>query len=605
MKKKVMLSLFLFFIIASFLPGFTFAQLKECVAGDDSCRIDNAYTCLNDAIDLKTCARLSSDEKVFSLLSVGDCKSEVTSDAKFQTDIKYTSLALLGGAGSNGTENWIVSKNRTTDNLDWFLQIETPEPSICTLSEGTPARLSTVITNEDKTLSSSDLTSCFSMSSGNYWLKISSSCFSKEIKISCDKSFLTSLLYQGSGSGTIYVSENTHSSSPGGETKEIVNSLCFGTTQGCNYEASLWAALVLNSLNYDVSSYLPYLTTNINVGTNSLFLPEAFLYSLTGQFGNELLSKQKSDKWWQESATNDKFYDTALALYAFQYDDSLQKQNSVSWLLNEAQEESGCWNNANVRDTAFLLYSIEPRSLSTGGVVDSADDCEDSGNYCMPSISCSEADGNVISSLTCSGSFVCCDKPKLVETCSEQSGEICSSSQDCIGGSVAQASDLRSGEICCVSGTCEVPSDDEQEFQCESLGGTCRIGSSCLDGETESSDSCDFSSNICCVKSNETSSEISSVWIWTLAALIVLAILGIVFREKLRHLWFRLKHQFSGSGYVSSRGGPRPPFNPSIVFPRRVVPTQPPRPQPHATHSAQKTPGELSDVLKKLKEMGK
>ena len=335
MKKGVILSLFLFATLALFLSSFTLAQtsnLKECEAGDDSCKIDNAYICLNEQIDLKTCARLSSDEKVFSLISVGECQSEVAGDPKFQTDLKFTSLALLGGAGSNGTENWLVSKNRTTDNIDWLLQIETAEPSICTVSKGTPAQLSTVIINADKTLSSPDLNSCFSFSSGNYWLEISPTCFKQEIKVTCDKSFLTSLLYQGQDSGTIYVSEETHSASPGGETKETVNSLCFGNAQGCNYEGSLWATLVLNSLNHDVTPFLPYLITNINVGTNSNLLPEAFLYALTGQYGNELLSKQKSDKWWQESATNDKFYDSALALYALQYDDSLHRQNSVSWL---------------------------------------------------------------------------------------------------------------------------------------------------------------------------------------------------------------------------------------------------------------------------------
>ena len=601
MKKSAVFGLFLFVALALFLSNFALAQsedLKECEAGDDSCKIDNAYTCLNEQIDLKSCTRLSSDEKVFSLISVGECKTEVTGDPKFQTDLKFTSLALLGGASSNSSENWLVSKNRTTDNIDWFLQIETAEPSICTVSRGSPAQLSTVQINADKTLSSSDLSSCFSFSSGDYWLKISPTCFKQEIKVTCDKSFLTSLLYQGQGSGTIYVSEDTHSASPNGETKETVDSLCFGNAQGCNYEGSLWAALVLNSLNRDVSPFLPYLITNINVGTNSNLLPEAFLYALTGQYGNELLSKQKSDKWWQESATNDKFYDSALALYALQYDDSLQRQNSVAWLLDEAQEESGCWNNANVRDTAFILHAIEPRSVS--GVVDSGDDCEDAGNYCISGISCSQAGGNEIDSLSCSGTYVCCDKPKLVETCLEQGGDVCTSAQKCVGGSIAQASGLSSGESCCISGVCEIPSEPE-ESACESSGGTCnRIGTSCQEGETESSLQCDFN-DICCIK--QTSSKISAFWIWLFIILIILSGFGILFREKLKHLWFRMKHKFSGgSAGTVHQGGPRPPFNPSSIFPRRIVPTQPHH-QP--VHQPQRQHGELSDVLKKLKEMGK
>lgn len=607
MKKSVIFSLFLFVTLSLFLSNFASAQsedLKDCEAGDDSCKIDNAYTCLNEQIDLKTCARLSSDEKVFSLLSVGECKSEVTGDSKFQTDLRYTSLALLGGASSNSSESWLVSRNRTTDNLDWFLQIETAEPSVCTVSRGSPAQLSTVQIAADKTLSSSDLSSCFSFSSGNYWLEISPTCFNDEVRITCDKSFLTSLLYQRQDSGTIYVSEETHSASPGGETKEKVVSLCFGNAQGCNYEGSLWATLVLNSLNYDVTPFLPYLVTNIDVGTNANYLPEAFLYALTGQYGNELLSKQKSDKWWQESATNDRFYDSALALYALQYDDSLQRQNSVAWLLEEAQEESGCWNNANVRDTAFLLYSIEPRS-STTGATDSGDDCEDAGNYCMSGISCSQAGGDEIDSLSCSGTFVCCDKPKLVETCLEQGGDVCTSAQRCVGGSVAQASGLSSGEICCISGVCEVPSEPE-ESACVASGGTCRIGTSCSSGETESSLQCEFSSDICCIQ--QTGSGISAFWIWLLIVLIVLTGFGILFRERLKHLWFRIKHKFFGgsaAGTTTHSGGPRPPFNPASMLPRRIMPSQPQHHQPASHHQAQKSHGELSDVLKKLKEMGK
>src|SRR3989344_5856750 len=153
MKKGALLTLFLFVTLTLFLSNFALSQsadLKECEAGDDSCKIDNAYICLNEQIDLKSCARLSSDEKVFSLISVGECKTEVTGDPKFQTDLKFTSLALLGGAISDSSENWLISRNRTTDNIDWFLQIETAEPSVCTVSRGSPAQLSTVQINADK-----------------------------------------------------------------------------------------------------------------------------------------------------------------------------------------------------------------------------------------------------------------------------------------------------------------------------------------------------------------------------------------------------------------------------------------------------------------------
>ena len=60
-----------------------------CDEGDESCKIKEALSCLNDKIDDKGCSSLSSEERVFSLLAVGECRTEVKSDSKFRSDI-YT-----------------------------------------------------------------------------------------------------------------------------------------------------------------------------------------------------------------------------------------------------------------------------------------------------------------------------------------------------------------------------------------------------------------------------------------------------------------------------------------------------------------------------------
>ncbi|MEK6760557.1 MAG: hypothetical protein AABX93_01390 [Nanoarchaeota archaeon] len=599
MKSKVMLISFLFIIFASYFAAFAFAEVKVCEEGDDNCKIDNAYSCLNDEIDAKTCSRLGSDEKVFSLITAGECKSEVESDSKFKSDIRYTSLAVLGGATGKNSQEWLISKNRTTTNLDWFLQIESPSATSCTVSYGSPIKLYTVQVSDDKTLSGSLSGSCFSPSSGNYWLKVSSNCFDTDIKVKCDKSFLTSLLYQRQGSSTIYVSDETHSSSAGGETTENVQSLCFGPSGSCDYGGSLWASLVLNSKNHDMAPYLPYLITNME--DNEKLLPEAFLYLLSGDFGNELLSKQIADKWWLADSANDRFYDTALALYSSQYDDSSQRQNSVRWLLDEAQGADGCWNNGDIRDTAFILYSIEPRT-SAGAPIDDNVDCESSGFSCMSGISCSQAGGNPLNSYICSGTFVCCDKAKVYPTCLAQGGELCSSTQRCSGGNLGQASDSTSSQVCCVGGTCEVKDDTPQVSECVSAGGECRVGS-CSTGETESFQSCDFSSDICCIQ--KSSGNVSTLWIWILLLLITLVALGIIFREKLKHLWFRVKHKFfSGGSAMSNFGGrPSPPSPP--LFTRSPFQQRAPQRPMSRPATSSRPRGELDEVLKKLKEMGK
>lgn len=600
MKKGVLLfSIFSVFavILAS---SFLIAQ-EVCEEGDDDCRIDNGYLCLNEKVENQGCSSLSSEEKVFSALATGDCSSDLTLDSKFQSDVKYTSQAVLALGGDSGGEEWLLDDATGTPNqIDWFLQVESTEPSTCTVTYDNNDYV--VEIDEDKKLSSG-AGSCLDLSSDGYWLKIdsSSSCHDETYEVSCDKSFLTSLLYQKQDSDTIYVAEDTSSASADGTTAEQVNSSCFVEGGSCSYEGSLWAALVLDSLGEDVSSYLPYLITLAD--ENEEFLPEAFLYLLTDDFRTELLSKQKSGKWWEESSGK-RYYDTALALYALQYESSPQRTDSIDWLLNEVQGGDGCWNNGNIRDTAFLLYSIDPRDTGTGG----GTTCSEAGGHCISSFSCNEAGGNTLSG-SCSGTFVCCSEQKVIQTCEEQGGDICSSSQNCVGGTTPQASGLSSGEVCCVQGTCEVPKSDVSA--CEAAGGTCRI-SGCTGDEQESFESCDFTSDVCCIQKK--TGGVSIIWIVILFILIVLVVIGIIYRERLRKLWFKFKTKFinkfrKGGGKSSSsttrRGPPRPPG-----FPVRRRPGPPPRrtipgPMQSTPKSTKRPKKELDDVLKKLKEIGK
>lgn len=599
MKKVVPLfSIFALIIFSSFI----IAQ-EVCEDGDNTCKINNGYLCLNEKIDNRGCSSLSSEEKVFSALATGDCKNDLTSDSKFKSDLKYTAQVVLALGGNTEGEEWLLSQEMAPSEINWFLQIESTEATTCTITYNNKDY--DVSIGEDKRISSNAGT-CLTLSTGNYWLEINSACYDEIFEVSCDQSFLTSLIYQKQNSDTIYVSEDTHSTSASGTTSEQVNSSCFKQGNSCNYEGSLWAATILDSpkFGYDISSYMPYLITLAEEDENQKFLPEAFLYLLTDDFFSELLQKQKSGKWWAQS--NDKFYDTALALYALQYDEPSEKEDSINWLLNEAQDNDGCWNNGNIRNTAFILYSINPRPTTTGGGVD----CESAGNFCMSSISCSEIGGEVIKGQSCSGSFACCNKDKVIETCEEQLGDICNSNQNCIGGIEPQASDLGVGEVCCVGGSCQVPSVDLSA--CELAGGECRV-SGCFDDEQESFESCDFTSNTCCISKQP--GGINVFWIVFLAFLIVLVVVGIIYKDKLRKLLFRFKNKFmplrgGAKPGPSGPGGRRPPFPPLSPamrrrpVPRRVIPT-PIRTSTHRIASRIKPRKEFDDVLKKLKDMGK
>jgi len=605
MKKEVMLvTTFLFLIFT-----ISFAISQETTETE---KIDKAYECLSDKVEGK-CSSLTSEEKIFSLLAINECKVEVIEDSANDEEcwpasnckLKTTAQAILALDNSNSNtekaEDWLFSQNRTASGMEWFLQVESSEATTCSLSYSGSSH--SVDIGEDKKISN-NAGSCLTLAQDDYWLRISPSCYDEEFEISCDQTFLTTLLFKKTTSSTIQVSEKTSSAAAGGTTMEKVDSFCFSAGSFCDYEGSLWAALVLDSLGGDVSSYLPYLITFAD--ENQRLLPEAFLYFITAntEYRTSLLSKQKNNKWWQESG--DRFYDTALALYPFKQDNIQEKTDTKSWLL-DVQDSGGCWGN-NIRNTAFLLSSIWPRDFSgngngngDGNGVDGLPDCENAGFFCMSRASC---EGDILAEFDCLGGLNrCCSVEQTLETCSEINGEICSSNEECTGDEVSAADT----NFCCVQGFCETRTDSSPEIsECEINNGVCR-GYSCNSDEQQAFYSCDFGSDTCCVLKTDKDGK-SYAWVWVLLILIVLVIVGIIFRDKLRDFWMKIKSGRRPRPGPFSR--PSPGLTPPLRRPvmrhrpqRRILPPQrrPPAQRPRKTGASK----ELDDVLKKLKEMGK
>jgi hypothetical protein len=583
MKRGIILVLSILIVSLIFVTPLILADENDT----EEFKVDKAYDCLEGKVKDR-CSSLSLEERIFSLLAIQKCKDEVVSDSKYESDVKLTAQAILAlneaGTSTTEAETWLLSQNQTPPDIIWYLQIESPSSTICSITYGGSEY--SVAIGEDKKISSG-AGSCLSLSEGGWWLTISQSCYDNEFEISCDKQFLTSLLFKKETSSTIHVSEKTNSASAEGTTIEKVNSFCFMQGGSCDYEGSLWAALVLDYLDYDISSYMPYLVTM--TGGNEKYLPESFLYLLTddSNYRIDLLEKQKTN-YWDESG--DKFYDTAVALYSFQYEEPQEKTSTKEWLL-EVQDKSGCWKG-NIRNTAFLLYSIWPKDSGVEPIPEE-EDCEIDGHgYCMSSMSCQESGGIELSSYSssCSGVNICCDMEKLLDTCEEMGGEVCGFSEEC---STSTIEALDTSE-CCL-GYCEEP---VQESECELNGGACK--NECSEDEEELSYSCDYG-DLCCVE--KTTPEASYWWIWVLLILIVLVLLGIIFRDKLRTYWFRIRSKF---GKSRPRRGPRPGFpTPPRMFPRRIMPRRILPPTQKAPARKPRPKGELDDVLKKLKEMGK
>jgi len=589
MGKRVLFSIVLIFLI--FIMPFVFAAQVD---------VNKAYDCLNDKIDEKTCDKLSVTEKIFSFLAVGKCDSELRADAKdgecwpeANCNIKTTAQAVLA-LGTSAAKDWLLEQKGNPSEIIWYLQIEPSTESTCTITyDGDDYSIEI---GEDKKIDSA-AGNCLSLSSSNYWLEIDSDCYEEEFEISCEENFLTNLLFKSDDSSTIHVSEQTSSATGDGTTREQVNSSCFIDGETCDYEGSLWATLALDSMGEEISSYIPYLI--IMAEENNEYFPEVFLYALTGyeDFHYDIISRQTSNGYW--SISGDKYYDTALALYPFIYKDFNEKEEAKIWLSNE-QEDNGCWNAGNIVDTAFILHSVWTKENPTSPPVGST--CLDAGYYCMSSANCDDAGGNILDN-SCSGFNVCCDTQEIQETCDDAGGKICTGGKKCAGNTLEKLDTY----LCCFD-ECEEPEPGPEpglEDQCESFEGVCEV--ECGEGYERSYEyTCEYYGDVCCMEEGRPG---PSPLLWILIILVILVALGIVFREKLKAFWFRIKSNFKKTpGYVGR--GPRPGF-PSFpsterrVTPRRIMPAEHRHMPRLIPRRPAKTSSELDDVLKKLKDMGK
>ncbi len=586
-----------------------FLALSFAYAADEG--VDKAYSCLENEVSNKSSESFSLEEAVFSTLALGSEKKftdKIESEKanqncwpKSSCTIKDTSQVFLAydriNKNTNDIKNYLLIKNSSSTELNWFLQIDIQDHISSNCNVKYDGQDHSVSVNEDMTLSSG-AGSCLPLSSNGYWLQVRDSCYGKTFQVSCDQEFITSLLYQKTGSSTIYVSSETHSAASSGTTEEEVNSQCFKTGSSCDYEGTLWATIALKN-EIEVNSFLPYLIALAS--DNQKFFPGTFIFMLTAgddQF-NEIEKNFKTEGFWQAPNTKyNKFYDTSLALLALQSSASPNVELSKTYLLS-IQTPDGCWNNNNIRDTSFLLYSGWPKGVSgsggsSNGSSGGGDICASPQGYCGSQFDCQPSGGQLLANLKCpTFGQSCCSVQVIEQTCLEKSGAVCKANEFCSGTSVSSI------EGSCCLGTCQ-PRAITEESQCESLGGFC--ATSCTSGEQQTSDSCNDAALICCTLSSAGSGV--SLWITILVILIILVILAIVFRKKLQIAWFNFKN----------RGRKDPPSGPSRPSSPPFSPRGPPRPA--FTGTAQRQPQrqplrrpsskldqEMEETLKKLREM--
>ena len=603
--KKLTLVLLSLFIILSFV-----------IAQDDTLDpIEKAYKCLEGSIDNKS---LSLQEAVFTTLALGS-KSEVINKIDVgpcwpssDCTVKDTAQVLLAydrvNKNAKEIENWLLSNTGTSIGLNWFIQIDITShiPSECTLTY--KGSSNTVNINSDLTISGNP-GSCLITSGSGYWLRVKDTCLSEKFQISCNEDFITNLLYQKPSSSTIFISPTTHSAASSGTTEEQIRSKCFkkAVSSSCDYEGSLWAAIALTKSGNDVSDFIPYLQAESQ--DNERLFPSSFIYSLTKGSDqlSDIVQSQKQNQFWQAPNTKyNKFYDTALGMLSLQGTSTPELSNAQSYLIS-VQTPSGCWNNNNIRDTAFLLYAGWPQtvtSVSTNDDDEIDDDtvivienCESAGFSCEARFECFNA-GNILDEFFCPGfGVVCCDVAIVELGCTQSGGQLCKSSETC-SGTVTSSID----GACCL-GVCE--EETEEISECERFDGSCEF--SCDPSfEEETFDSCNDPSLVCCI-SKQTSTNQSSklgVWITILSILIVIVIIGIIFRKRLQLMFHRAKGRRS-SGFGPEGQGPGrpiiPPPRPPIIRRPEIRPAV--RPRQYLPPQKSKTDKELDETLEKLRKM--
>ncbi|MBI2047435.1 hypothetical protein HYT26_04725 [Candidatus Pacearchaeota archaeon] len=362
-KSAYILTLMFLLLIIPIMP-FAFAQNQTA--------IDKGYSCLTSEANSRI-ATFTSEEISFSLLALsynssmssllrGELLKKNQSNCWPAGNCRLRDTALAAIALKNINEdtatftNWLSSQNSTPSDLIWYLQIDPNNATDCTLTYDGSSYSTSV--RDDKTLSSG-AGSCLPLDSAGYWLQIASSCQNKEFSISCKSDFKTTLLYKKDS--TIYVSDKTSSAPKEGTTKEKISILCFAQGGVCNYEGSAWAAYALKKAGQNIDVFTPYLIAFSS--DNQEIIPEAFLYLLLGKtdYKTSVSSKQSSGGYWDTGNVQyNLFYDTALALLSL----AQRVTSAEDYLLNPlVQGSNGCWNNNNVRDTAFVLYSAWSKAI--------------------------------------------------------------------------------------------------------------------------------------------------------------------------------------------------------------------------------------------------
>jgi len=553
---------------------------------------ERAYSCLESNVRGK-CASLTFDEKVFALLALSS-KSDIASECQAALSgecapvggapvggctIKSTAQAVLAltqsGAPADNKITWLLQKS-TAPSLVWYLQIDTPANTTCQV--GYPGTELNVLVKSDGTLSIPNNNCLRARAPYNYWLEIDKSCLGNTFTIRCNQDFSSSTIYKTQSSSTIFVSGSVQPSPATGTNTHEIKSKCLSETGTCDYQGTLWAAYALmKSQREEYKQYLPYLFAFAD--DNKKYVSYAFLYAFTAEpeYEQKLLIEQKPEGYWDWASGKGKFYDTATTLLALQSKSTVV--GTVQSYLALKQGKDGCWQSSII-DTGFLMWALYPKPSS---FQTTQPKCQDSQYFCVVEGECIAAAGDKLQNYYCPGAQVCCSKPAVLQSCDALGGVTCPPGKEC-----QNPADSSDGP-CCMT-TCGAVTTE-----CESIRYSCR--GFCEDNEEVTEAYACSGKDMCC----KPAAQKASVWVWIILFLILIGLgaLGYVYRERVKHWYYKARELIrqklgkKGPGPAPAMTRPRPPYPP--MYP-------PARP---LTHPRTAVSSDIEETLKKLRDIGK
>jgi hypothetical protein len=381
MKKRfVLISLLIIFLSITLIA--LFANV-ESTSQDD--KVNSAYAWLKsqdatstEDISFKLLAFFYNDS-IASGLRTSLLARNTTIDAEninWDNSLTNTAYAIIALKAieydTTKAENWIYSKKSPAEaDMEWYLQIDPQNAEVnCTIDYVT-SNATLVVKQDRKYTSLSDQGSCFSVVNNNYWLKMTGSCTSNPITVSCNQTSTISLLFKKSTDtfNTVTVQSTGAKKTPAELRAEAY---CLKTGSSCDYAGTLWAAYALSlseGKESRVNEVLPYLTSNTDSSvTKTIRDALLFLITSTDDYKTSLLKNQSSAGWWPKETvgtpTSNNYWDTAVAVHALaRTQRTLANITKVTSNFNVTLWTSD--NNWGLKQTGMILYSLFPQRYTT------------------------------------------------------------------------------------------------------------------------------------------------------------------------------------------------------------------------------------------------